>query len=504
MPEAIFDISADVNRNNRSCRVIAKQFDVKSRYLRVRITNHGRAVIVPKSAKVIINVRRPDGAAKAFSGVVNPDGTVKVPLHSWALELEGELRCDISVIGTDGSKLTTTSFNVTVERSTYSGDDVSQDPESMDIITEVLTEVNNRMPNYKIGPGLAVSENTLYVTAGTGGGGAPVDPTLSLEGAAADAKATGDAIKQIIDSANAEEPWDSGYWSIDPWINNEPGSAEGYSNSQTIQLEPNTKYTISISENDDNTLYIAGENGGIYSAVQEYGGYQTFTTDETGRQTFWLLTPGRRYEDYINGTIKASIVKGSLPKMQGKGVTKVSKDGWVIKTHENAPGELNNRYLDIYSPFGRYFSLNTGAYNDDPTAGDTWSGLTIGQPSYSGANEAGIHLAVPGSGMDISFMNAGILAELVFNMGVYGASLEYGKYMFAFNEPDVPSYARFQIFKDAIPIYLTAGGIKVKNNNQAVKNENEAEWKTVNLYELESRVAALEAQIQSLAGGSQQ
>jgi len=133
MPEAIFDISADVTRNNRSCRVIAKQFDVKSRYLRVRITNHGRAVIVPKSAKVIINVRRPDGAAKAFSGVVNPDGTVKVPLHSWALELEGELRCDISVIGTDGSRLTTTSFNVTVERSTYSGDDVSQDPESMDI-----------------------------------------------------------------------------------------------------------------------------------------------------------------------------------------------------------------------------------------------------------------------------------------------------------------------------------------------------------------------------------
>ena len=104
--------------------------------------------------------------------------------------------------------------------------------------------------------------------------------------------------------------------------------------------------------------------------------------------------------------------------------------------------------------------------------------------------------------MDVSFMNAGILAELVFNMGVYGAPLEYGKYMFAFNEPDVPSYARFQIFKDAIPISLTSEGIKVKNNNQAVKTENEAEWKTINLYELESRVAALEAQIQSLTGSS--
>ena len=200
MPEAIFDITADVTHNNRSCRVTAKQFDSKSRYLKVHITNRGRAVIVPQGCTVLINVKRPDNTAKAFSGSVNPDGTVKVPLNSWALELEGELCCDVSIIGTDGDKLTTTSFNVTVERSTYSGDDISQEPESMDIIAEVfasLNEAKNKMPNYIIGPGLKVSGNTLYVTAGIGEGGTSisVDPTLTVEGLAADAKATGEAIK---------------------------------------------------------------------------------------------------------------------------------------------------------------------------------------------------------------------------------------------------------------------------------------------------------------------
>lgn len=202
MPEAIFDITADVTHNNRSCRVTAKQFDSKSRYLKVHITNRGRAVIVPQGCTVLINVKRPDNTAKAFSGSVNPDGTVKVPLNSWALELEGELCCDVSIIGTDGDKLTTTSFNVTVERSTYSGDDISQEPESMDIIAEVfasLNEAKNKMPNYIIGPGLKVSGNTLYVTAeiGEGGTSISVDPTLTVEGLAADAKATGEAIKKM-------------------------------------------------------------------------------------------------------------------------------------------------------------------------------------------------------------------------------------------------------------------------------------------------------------------
>ena len=55
------------------------------------------------------------------------------------------------------------------------------------------------MPNYIIGPGLKVSGNTLYVTAGIGEGGTSisVDPTLTVEGLAADAKATGEAIKKM-------------------------------------------------------------------------------------------------------------------------------------------------------------------------------------------------------------------------------------------------------------------------------------------------------------------
>lgn len=488
MPEAIFDITADVGRESRASAVAAKQYDRDSRFLRVHILNRGRPITVAQESNVIISVERPDGEAKAFSGEVNPDGSVTVPLNGWALALEGELRCDISIIGADGSRLTTTAFGITVERPSYSGEDVSQDDTSMDIIAEVLTEVNNRMPNYKIGPGLAVSDNTLYVTAGSDGEGVAVDPTLSLEGLAADAKATGEAIRQIVEAEEAEKAWDSGLWTLDPWLYNAPADVSGYGNCQSIQLEPNTKYTVSISEDDGWTLYV-DING---ESVAQTDCCQTFTTDDTGLQRFWLID-GRRYDDYVSGKIKACIVKGGVPKAQGEGVIRLETTGWAAKTYENQPGALNNRFMDIYSPFGKYFSFNTGAYNDDPSDGNTWCGLTIGQPDYSGATEAGIHLAVPGSGMDFSFLSKDSCAVMDFNMGINSSSLESGRYIFAFNEPEASNYPRFQVLSDAVPVYLTAGGIKVKNSNIAAAREDESDWKTVDLFELEARVAALEA-----------
>ncbi len=207
MPKALFDITADIGRESRVPSVTAKQFDKSSRFLRVHIVNHGRPVHVAQDSTVTINAKRSDGEANAFSGTVNPDGSVTVPLTNWALAAAGTLRCDISIIGSDSTKLTTTAFSVEVEGSTYSGSDISEDSPVSDVLTEVLTEINNRMPKYEIGPGLAVSENTLYVTVGSGGGGegAAVDPTLSFEGFAADAKATGEAITRLVESGSLLE-----------------------------------------------------------------------------------------------------------------------------------------------------------------------------------------------------------------------------------------------------------------------------------------------------------
>ena len=92
------------------------------------------------SIKVIINAERPDGQSKGFDGEVNEDGTVTVPLHSWMLEMEGSVICDISVIDTeldDNKKLTTTSFTLLVEKAAYGGSDVTNDPQ-YDVLVSLL------------------------------------------------------------------------------------------------------------------------------------------------------------------------------------------------------------------------------------------------------------------------------------------------------------------------------------------------------------------------------
>lgn len=172
LPEIYDRIRIDVSKTNTLAPLLTcKQGDIRSRYLNVTIKSFNEAVKVPQEAKVTINARRPDNAAKAYWGEVNQDGTVTVPINSWMLEVDGILHCDISFLGADGSRLTTCGFNIRVERAVYSAGDVSEAPDSKDIYTELLErvieielEIGEKMPNYAIGEGLAVTDDTLCVT----------------------------------------------------------------------------------------------------------------------------------------------------------------------------------------------------------------------------------------------------------------------------------------------------------------------------------------------------
>ena len=126
---------------------LSKQYDANSRFLKVTLTDCGNVVTVPYSDKIkaIINAERVDGQSKGFDGEVNEDGTVTVPLHSWMLELDGLVKCDISVIDTatdNNKKLTTTSFDLMVEKAAYGGDDITTDPQ-YDILVELIEKVED-------------------------------------------------------------------------------------------------------------------------------------------------------------------------------------------------------------------------------------------------------------------------------------------------------------------------------------------------------------------------
>ena len=140
MIQAIKKISLETCKPNLFRIVAAKQGDSNSRFLRATIVNDGKKIEVPLTATVTINASRSDGQAKSFAGCVNTDGTVTVPLTHWMLELGGTVICDVSVIGAENSKLTTSQFIVENECATCTDENISTD-ESFDILVELIEEV---------------------------------------------------------------------------------------------------------------------------------------------------------------------------------------------------------------------------------------------------------------------------------------------------------------------------------------------------------------------------
>lgn len=131
-------ITVDVAAENIFQSIIAKQYDTDSRFLTVQLTNEGENIVVAATSTVVINALREDNEAKAFGGTVNENGTVTVPITSWMLELDGTVKCDISVYEAE-RKLTSTTFTISVEAAAYAGSDITED-ENYDILVTLIAE----------------------------------------------------------------------------------------------------------------------------------------------------------------------------------------------------------------------------------------------------------------------------------------------------------------------------------------------------------------------------
>ncbi len=140
--QIIREVTTDVVKRNVTKVVHAKQNDVNSRFLNVRIQEDGADIAVDSTSTVMLNVQRPDKSSNMFYGTVNEDGTVRVPLTSWMLEIEGTLLCDVSIIveGDTVTKLTTMQFNIYVEAAVIS-DGSFVETEEYSVIVDLLDRV---------------------------------------------------------------------------------------------------------------------------------------------------------------------------------------------------------------------------------------------------------------------------------------------------------------------------------------------------------------------------
>lgn len=147
MAEAILDLRLDTVRPNRVRLVYGVQNDYNSRYICVRFTVNGKPIDIEGTAAVRINAKRPDDKKDAFPGTVNTDGTVKVPVAQWMLEVPGEVSASVTAI-TSNSALTTTHFYIQAQYSVWDGTSApSADDPNKDVIVSIIAAENERVAN---------------------------------------------------------------------------------------------------------------------------------------------------------------------------------------------------------------------------------------------------------------------------------------------------------------------------------------------------------------------
>lgn len=151
MIQTIKKIALEIYKPNLFKIIAAKQGDSNSRFLQATIVDDAKKIDIPLTSTATINATRSDGESKSFKGEVNSDGTVTVPLTYWMLELDGVTECDVSVVGAEKSKLTTSKFFVEVENATCSGEDISSD-ENCDILVQLIEDVRELQDNKNATP----------------------------------------------------------------------------------------------------------------------------------------------------------------------------------------------------------------------------------------------------------------------------------------------------------------------------------------------------------------
>lgn len=140
MATIIKEIEVDVSQLNRFAAIVAKQYDKQSRFLKVTLLDSGERIKVESASTVVINARREDEVAKTFEGTVNADGTVTVPLTYWMLQLDGTVKCDISIITANKTVLSTTLFELEVQEAA-APDDFEIEKDDYGILIQLIADV---------------------------------------------------------------------------------------------------------------------------------------------------------------------------------------------------------------------------------------------------------------------------------------------------------------------------------------------------------------------------
>lgn len=128
MPQYTKSIVLDVNAVNKHQYIDAKQLDDNSRFLKVTLLANGKPVAIETGTTAMFRAVKPDKRSVCYEAQINSDGTVTVELTQQALACKGVAEADVSLVGSDGTVLSTASFFLQVQGAPL-GNDIASESE---------------------------------------------------------------------------------------------------------------------------------------------------------------------------------------------------------------------------------------------------------------------------------------------------------------------------------------------------------------------------------------
>lgn len=258
-------------------------------------------VYAPTVSKVIMTGHKPDGNVVAFTGSKSGNVFSVTPASVQLTAVAGIVACELRLIASNGRSVGTGNFLLQVEEGPEGTVTVASSS-SLSAYTTILNQLQQIMSQASTIPSDIAGYISDWLEAHISGSQAvAVDDTLTVSGAAADAKETGDRIAAIYTDIGVEE---SGALrpagSLDAIISNS-GTVQSSTVTKAfyVPVEPNTTYKI-ITDVDEISESGYAHFVGQFSKVPSVGdsctqySYTTGTPERsvtitTGASTTYLL-----------------------------------------------------------------------------------------------------------------------------------------------------------------------------------------------------------------------
>lgn len=141
------EISVDVSGKTKYKYIDAKQFDNKSRYLKITLREDGQKLTPESGVTAAFRCRKPDGTICLNAATVNSDGTVTAELTCEMLACKGEAKADICLIK-GNSVLSTVTFFIQIDEAPIDTKKVLSSDEFL-LLVEKISEASSATEDTK-------------------------------------------------------------------------------------------------------------------------------------------------------------------------------------------------------------------------------------------------------------------------------------------------------------------------------------------------------------------